>query len=71
VARNEDQEWERARQDAWLKEMLTDTSESETEDEYGRFAESGRWITELTGVPWQATATTLRGECSGQRMPDS
>jgi hypothetical protein len=70
VTRNRDQEWERARQDAWLREMLTDTSESETEEKYGRFAESGRWIAKLTGIP-QQTMTTSRGECSGQKMPDS
>ncbi len=70
VTRNKDQEWERARQDAWLREMLTDTSESETEEKYGRFAESGRWITGLFGIPQQAT-TTSRVECSGQKMPDS
>jgi hypothetical protein len=70
VTRNKDQEWERIRRDAWLREMLTDTSESESEEKYGRFAESGRWITELTGIP-QQTTTTPRGECSGQKMPDS
>ncbi len=70
VTRDKDQEWERARQDAWLREMLTDTSESEVEEKYGRFAESGRWIAELTGIPQQAT-TTSRGECSGQKMPYS
>jgi hypothetical protein len=70
VMRNKDQEWEQARQDAWLREMLTDTSESETEEKYERFVESGRWITELTGILQQAT-TTSRGECSGQKMPDS
>jgi hypothetical protein len=70
VARTRDQEWEQARQDAWLREMLTDTSESEDEEKCGRFAESGRWITELFGIP-QQSATTSRGECSGQKMPDS
>ncbi len=70
VTRSEDQEWEHARRDAWLREMLTDNSESESEERYGRFIESGRWITELTGVLQQA-ATTPRGECSGQKMPDS
>jgi hypothetical protein len=70
VTRNRDQEWERARQDAWLREMLTDTSESETEEKHGRFAESGRWIMELTGIP-QQTTTTSRGEYSGKKMPDS
>ena len=42
VARTKDQEWEQARQGTWLREMLTDTSESETEERRGRFAESGR-----------------------------
>jgi hypothetical protein len=70
AARTKDQEWEQARQDAWLREMLTDTSESESEEKCGRFAESGRWITELFGIP-QQSATTSRGECSGQKTPDS
>ncbi len=64
VARAKDQEWEQVRQDACLREMLTDTSESENEEKCGRFAESGRWITELFGIP-QQTTTTSRGECSG------
>ncbi len=70
MMRDEDQEWEQARRDAWLREMLTDTSESESEEKCGRFAESGRLISELTGIP-QQTMTTPRGECSGQKMPDS
>ncbi len=69
VERTKDQEWEQARQDAWLREMLTDTSESENEEKCGRFAESGRWITELFGIP-QHSVTTSRGECSGQKMPE-
>jgi hypothetical protein len=69
MTRTRDQEWEQARQDAWLREMLTDTSESENEEKCGRFAESGRWITELFGIP-QRLATTSRGECSGQKTPD-
>jgi hypothetical protein len=44
VERSKDQEWEQARQDAWLREMLSDTSGSEDEESCGRFAESGRWI---------------------------
>ncbi len=41
-----DQNWEEARQSAWLRQMLSDTSSDEEEDEerYGRFAESGRWM---------------------------
>ncbi len=68
--RDKDHEWELARHDAWLREMLTDSSGSESEEKYARFAESGRWIAEMTGIPQQAT-TTSRGECSGQEKPDS
>jgi hypothetical protein len=68
--RTQDQEWERARQDAWLREMLTDTSESENEEWCRRFAESRRWITELFETPRHPT-TTSGGECSGQKTPDS
>ncbi len=57
-------------QDAWLRGMLTDTSESESEEKYGRFAESGRWITELFG-DYQQGVTTSRGECSGRETPGS
>jgi hypothetical protein len=70
VTKDKDQEWELARQDAWLREMLTDSSGSESEEKYARFAESGRWIPEMTGIP-QRTTTTSRGECSGQKKPDS
>jgi hypothetical protein len=70
VTGNKDHQWEPARQDAWLREMLTDSSGSESEEKYARFAESGRWIAEMTGIPQQAT-TTSRGECSGQEMLDS
>ncbi len=70
VTRNKDHQWKIARQDAWLREMLTDSSESESEEKYARFAESGRWIAEITGIPQQAT-TTARGECSGQEKPGS
>jgi hypothetical protein len=39
-----------ARRDAWLRELLTDSSGSETEEKCTRFAESGRWIAEMTGI---------------------
>ncbi len=68
--RTKDQEWEQARQDAWLREMLSDTSGSEDEGSCGRFAESGRWISELFKIP-QHSATTSGGECTGQKTPDS
>jgi hypothetical protein len=67
--RTRDQEWEQARQDAWLREMLSDTSGSENEESCGRFAESGRWVSELFKVP-QHPATTSGEECSGQKTPD-
>jgi hypothetical protein len=70
VEKTRDQEWDQARQDAWLREMLSDTSDSENEERCGRFAESGRWITELFKIP-QHPATTSGGECSGQKTPDS
>jgi hypothetical protein len=70
VTRNKDYQWELASQDAWLREMLTDSSGSKTEEKYARFAESGRWIAEMTGIS-QPTTTTSRGECSGQEKPGS
>jgi hypothetical protein len=70
VTRDKDHQWELARQGAWLREMLTDSSGSETEEKYAKFAESGRWIAEMTGIS-QQTTTTSRGECSGQEKPGS
>jgi hypothetical protein len=35
----------------------------ENEERYGRFAESGRWMTELYGIPQHPTTTSGR-ECS-------
>jgi hypothetical protein len=64
-----DQEWEEARQDAWLRQMLSDTSSDEEEERYGRFAESGRWMSELFKIP-QHLAATSGGECSGQKKPE-
>jgi hypothetical protein len=62
-----DQQWEEARYSAWLRQLLSDDSSDEDEDEerYGRFAESGRWMTELYGIPQYPTATSGR-ECSAQ-----
>jgi hypothetical protein len=50
VTEDEDHKWEVARQNAWLRELLTDSSERETEEKYTRFAESGRWVAEMTGI---------------------
>jgi hypothetical protein len=50
VAEDESHRWEVARQDAWLRELLNDSSESETGEGCTRFAESGRWIAEMTGI---------------------
>jgi hypothetical protein len=60
-----DQQWEEARYSAWLRQLLSDDSSDEDNDEgrYGRFAESGRWVTELYGIPQYPTATSGR-ECS-------
>ncbi len=60
-----DQQWEEARHSAWLRQLLSDDSNDEDEDEgrYGRFAESGRWMTELYGIP-QPPLPTLGRECS-------
>jgi hypothetical protein len=54
-----DQQWEEVRYNAWLRQLLSDDSTDEDEDEerYGRFAESGRWMTELYGIPQHPTAT--------------
>jgi hypothetical protein len=60
-----DRQWEEIRHSAWLRQLLSDDSSDEDEDEdrYGRFAESGRWMTELYGIPQHPTATSGR-ECS-------
>jgi hypothetical protein len=60
-----DQQWEEARRNAWLRQLLSDDSsdESDEEERYGRFAESGRWMSELYGIPQHPTAT-MGGECS-------
>jgi hypothetical protein len=53
-----DQDWEEARRNAWLRQMLSDTSSDEDEERYGRFAESGRWMTELFEIPQQPSPTS-------------
>ncbi len=60
-----DQQWEEARRNAWLRQLLSDDSsdESDEEERYGRFAESGRWMSELYGIP-QCPTATLGRECS-------
>jgi hypothetical protein len=61
MEKTKDQEWEEARQDAWLRQMLSDTSSDEDEESCGRFAESGRWISELFKIS-QHSATISGGE---------
>ncbi len=71
--------WEIARHNAWLRDLLTDSSEDESEDKYMRFTESEKWIAEMTGdrngrfhEPEEdeamgdssGTTPTSRGECS-------
>ncbi len=60
------QQWEEARRNARLRQMSSDSTSDEDEDEerHGRFAESGRWMSELYGLPHRPT-TTSGGECSG------
>jgi hypothetical protein len=60
-----DQQWEEARHNAWLRQLLSDDSSDEDGDEerYGRFTESGKWTTELYGIPQHPTTTSGR-ECS-------
>jgi hypothetical protein len=62
-----EQQWEEARYSAWLRQLLSDDSSDEEEDEerYGRFAESGRWMTELYGIPQDPTPTL------GRELPHS
>jgi hypothetical protein len=61
-----DRSWEEARRSAWIRQLLSDDSsdEDESEERYGRFAESGRWMSELYGLP-QHLVPTSGGECSG------
>jgi hypothetical protein len=58
--------WEEARRSTWIRQLLSDDSsdEDENEERYGRFAESGRWMSELCGTP-QHLVPTSGGECSG------
>jgi hypothetical protein len=48
-----DRNWEDARRSAWVRQLLSDDSsdEDKSEERYGRFAESGRWMSELYGFP--------------------
>jgi hypothetical protein len=61
-----DQDWEEARRNTWLRQMLSDTSSDEDEGEkhHERFAESGGLLAELYKIP-QHPAPTSGGECSG------
>jgi hypothetical protein len=46
---SEQERWEATRRGAWLRELLTDSSEDEPEDECTRFKDSSMWIAEMTG----------------------
>ncbi len=61
-----DRNWEEAWRSAWIRQLLSDDSsdEDENEERHGRFAESGRWMSELYGFP-QHLVPTSGGECSG------
>ncbi len=71
--RGEQEKWETVRRDAWLRELITDSSEGEPEDEYTRFEESGRWIAEMRGDVAETGPEGLRGASSegfeGERQP--
>jgi hypothetical protein len=58
--------WEEAGQSVWGRQLLGDDSSNEDESEIrcGRFAESGRWMSELYGYPRHLMPTS-GGECSG------
>ncbi len=47
VVRSEQETWETARKDEWLRELLTDSSGDESEGGCTRFEESSRWIAEM------------------------
>ncbi len=47
VVGGEQETWEAARRDAWLRELLTDSSGDEFEGGCTRFEESSRWIAEM------------------------
>jgi hypothetical protein len=47
VLRGEQETWEAARRDAWLRELLTDSSGNESDGGCSRFEESSRWIAEM------------------------
>jgi hypothetical protein len=51
----ERERWETARGDAWLRELLTDSSEGEPEDGYMRVEESSKWIAKMTGGAAEAS----------------
>ncbi len=61
-----DRNWEEVGRNAWGRQLLSDDSSDEDEREMrcGRFAESGRWMSELYGYP-QHLVSTSGGECSG------
>jgi hypothetical protein len=60
----ERENWETARRDAWLRELLTDSSEGESEDGYTRFEESSRWIAKMTGGAAEASLAETRDASS-------
>jgi hypothetical protein len=56
----ERENWETAGRDAWQRELLTDSSEGESEDGYMRFEESSRWIAEMRGGAAEASPVEPR-----------
>jgi hypothetical protein len=44
---NSQKAWEAARKDAWLRELLTDSSGEDSDGGYSRFEASSKWIAEM------------------------
>jgi hypothetical protein len=63
VVCGEKETWEAARRDAWLSELLTDSSGDESENKCTRFEESRRWIAEMGELSVEA-GPTLPGDTS-------
>jgi hypothetical protein len=52
--------WEAARRDAWLRELLTDSSGDESDGGCSRFEESSRWIAEMGEYTVEVDSTSPR-----------
>jgi hypothetical protein len=57
-ANSDGESWESTRKAAWLRELLSSSSEDEEEDKYAKFEESSRWVAEIGGHGTGAKAET-------------